>query len=70
MKSETRRETLINTLNWIQSGNAITVLKPQRKNKKNPAGYSTSKTKNKRVAGFDPSPIKTNWFFESKTESK
>ena len=67
-KKETRRETLIDTLNWVQSGHAITVCRPQQKNKKNPAGFSQSKTKNKRTAGFDPTPIKTNWFFTPKPE--
>ena len=38
------------------------------KRNKNPAGFSQSKTKNKRVAGFDPEPIKTNWFFTPKPE--
>lgn len=45
MKSEIRHETLINVLKWIESGNAITICKPQIKRRKNPAGYSLSKTK-------------------------
>lgn len=45
MKTNLRHETLINVLNWIESGNAITICKPQIKRKRNPAGYSLSKTK-------------------------
>jgi hypothetical protein len=67
-KSDTRRETLIDTLEWIRAGHAITVCKPQTKRVKNRAGFSQGKTKAKRTTGFEPNQVKTNWFFQAKPE--